>query len=102
MKYKNYKCKRISKKHFNDIIISNAFRNHPPKQWKFYQKLEDFRYLRKLSPIIIDENNILVDGYCSWIIANDFNYRGRKLKIYKVKGYNVNKKKKEVNDRSCL
>lgn len=93
MKYKNHRCKRISRKHFNEIKISRAFKNAPPKSEKLYKKEIEFALHKKLSPIIVDENMLLRDGYCAWIIANMTKYRGRKLKIYKAVGLDVAKKK---------
>lgn len=102
MKYKNYKCKRLSRKHFDDIIIREAFRQHPPKQWKMDEKLDNFYYCRKLSPIIVDENNILVDGYCTYLICRSHLYRGHKLKIYKAKGLDINKKERGKRSQLSL
>lgn len=94
MKYKTYKCKRISRKHFDEIKITEAFKKTPPKYEKLYIKQLEFVLNKKqLSPIIVDENMFLVDGYCAWIIANTTKYRGRKLKIYKAVGLDVTKKK---------
>lgn len=97
MKWKNHKCKRLSKKNFDKIIISKAFKEHPPKQDKLTAKVDRFLKTKKFSPIIVDEDYILVDGYCSWIICNDFPglATGRGLKIYKVKGLHVGKTKGE-------
>lgn len=94
MKYKTYKCKRISKNHFDEIKITKAFEKTPPKYEKLYIKQLEFVLNKKqLSPIIVDESMFLVDGYCAWIIANTTKYRGRKLKIYKAVGLDVSKKK---------
>ena len=83
---KEYKLKRISKKRFNQIKISNAFKNHPPKSEKYCRKAEDFIYHHhKLCPIIVDENYTLMDGYCSYLIAYVHHYRGLRLKIYMAK-----------------
>ena len=94
MKFKTYKCKRISKKHFDEIKITKAFKKTPPKPEKFNEKVIEFLHNKsRLSPIIVDENMFLVDGYCAWIIADTVKYRGRKLKIYKAIGLDVTKKK---------
>lgn len=94
MKFKTYKCKRISRKHFDEIKITKAFKKTPPKPEKLYTKeLEFVLNKQQLSPIIVDENMFLVDGYCAWIIADTTKYRGRKLKIYKAIGLDVTKKK---------
>lgn len=100
MKYKNYKCKRLSKRYFDDIIISDAFKNHPPKPEKYRRKEADFIKRGKLDPIIVDENYILADGYCTYLISDLFGYRRRKLKIYKAKGLDINKKKETKNSSS--
>lgn len=93
MKFKTYKCKRISKKHFDEIKITKAFKKTSPKAEKFDAKVRQFINKHRLSPIIVDENMFLVDGYCAWIIADTVKYRGRKLKIYKAIGLDVTKKK---------
>ena len=94
MKFKTYKCKRISKKHFDEIKITKAFKKTPPKPKKLDEKVIEFLHNKnRLSPIIVDENMFLVDGYCAWIIADTIKYRGRKLKIYKAIGLDVSKKK---------
>ena len=94
MKFKTYKCKRIAKRHFNEIKITDAFKKRPPKAKKFNAKVKEFLHNKNhLSPIIVDENMFLVDGYCAWIIADTTKYRGRKLKIYKAIGLDITKKK---------
>lgn len=100
MKWKKYKCRRLSKKYFDNIIISNAFKNHPPKKEKYIRKRADFMKKKKLDPIIIDENYILADGYCAYLISDFFGYRGHKLKIYKAKGLDINNKNKENKNSS--
>lgn len=86
MKFKGKKCKRISRKHFDDILIRNCFFYNQPKPEKLHKKKIDFIVNKKLSPIVIDEDGVLLDGYCAYVIATDYDYRGYKLKIYKVKG----------------
>lgn len=93
MKFKTYKCKRISRKHFDEIKITKAFKKAPPKAEKIDAKVRQFINKHRLSPIIVDENMFLVDGYCAWIIADTIKYRGLKLKIYKAVGLDVTKKK---------
>ena len=94
MKFKTYRCKRISRKHFDEIKITKAFKKTPPKPKKLDEKVIEFLHNKnRLSPIIVDENMFLVDGYCAWIIADTVKYCGRKLKIYKVIGLDVTKKK---------
>ena len=92
-----FKCKRISKMHFDDIRISKAFENHPPKQNKLIEKAIRFGNRHKLSPIIVDENYTLVDGYCTYLIAKGYSYRGIWLKIYMAKGLNLLNRKDKNN-----
>lgn len=89
MKFRNHKCKRISRKCLDKIIISKIFQYHPPKSDKFIKKMDAFMSKKKLSPIIVDENYILVDGYCSYLIAMNQRYKGHKLKIYMAQGLEV-------------
>lgn len=93
MKFKKhfieYKCKRILKKHFDEIVISKAFRQTPPRPEKLQGKTYAFFVRYKLDPIIVDKNYILIDGYCAYLIAKENNYRGRKLKIYMAKKLDV-------------
>ena len=91
---KEFKCKRVSKIHFDDIRISKPFERHPPKQDKLIWKAIQFGNHHKLSPIVVDENYTLVDGYCTYLIAKGYKYRGIWLKIYMAKGLNVNRKDK--------
>lgn len=97
MKWKNYKCKKLSKKNLDKIIVSKAFKEHPPKQDKLTAKVDCYLKTGKFSPIIVDEDYILVDGYCSWMICNDFPALATRhsLKIYKAKGLHISKSKKE-------
>ncbi len=57
----------------------------PPKEEKFEGKLFEFEVSGKLDPMIIDENNMLVDGYCSYLIAKQNISARRKAKIYRAK-----------------
>lgn len=83
---KVYKLKRISKKCFDQIKISNAFLRRPPRSEKIQAKINNFKlHFHKLSPIIVSEDYILMDGYCAYLIARGYNYRGLRLKIYMAK-----------------
>lgn len=98
MKFKKhfieYKCRRILKKHFDEIVISKAFQQTPPHPDKLTVKNDEFFARYKLDPIIVDKNYILIDGYCAYLIAKSNNYRGRKLKIYKVKNLDITEKRR--------
>lgn len=52
------------------INISDNFKKHPPKRKKFCQRASYFRdFGRFYSPIILDDDNYLIDGYTSYLIA---------------------------------
>jgi len=53
-----------------DIKIKDEFIKRPPSKKKMSQKWKYYRETGKLnSPIILDENLYLVDGYTSYLIA---------------------------------
>ena len=56
-----------------EIKIKEEFFATPPKNWKYERKLRNFIKTGELSPIIIDRNYELVDGYCSYLIYKRFN-----------------------------
>lgn len=94
MIYKKHKCRRLLKRNLEKIVISKAFEAHPPKKEKYNKKLLDFIRHKKLDPIIVDENFVLDDGYCAYLIAMS-KPDTCKPKIYKAKGLKVGKEKKE-------
>lgn len=93
MTYKKHKCKRLLKRNLNKIVISKAFEAHPPKKEKYNKKLLDFIRYKKLDPIIVDENFVLDDGYCTYLMATGEFENTCKPKIYKAKGLKVGKEK---------
>ena len=91
---KKYVYKHISRKNFDKIKISKSFREHPPRR----EKLRICEYIfvahHRLSPIIVNENYTLIDGYCAYLLAKEYEYRGLRLKIYMLK-------KGEKKDGTC-
>lgn len=54
----------------DQIIIQEKFKMHPPKFMKMCKKWEWYREKGELqSPIILNNDFILVDGYTSYLIA---------------------------------
>lgn len=52
------------------IKISDDFKKHPPKLKKFCERAYYFRVFGRFhSPIILDDDNYLIDGYTSYLIA---------------------------------
>lgn len=60
---------RLSGELFNKIKIPPHFLNSPPKPEKIINKMLKFSRESELEDIIIDEDFFLVDGYCSYLIA---------------------------------
>lgn len=57
----------------SDIIISKVFMVHKPRRIKFLQKLDWYLKRGKFqSPILLDHNFVLKDGYTSYLIAKKF------------------------------
>ena len=55
-----------------EIKIKNMFFATPPSYFKYRRKLNNFIKYGGLSPIIIDRNFELVDGYISYLIMKRF------------------------------
>jgi hypothetical protein len=56
----------------SEIKIKNMFFATPPSYFKYRRKLNNFIKYGELSPIIIDRNFELVDGYISYLIMKRF------------------------------
>lgn len=57
---------------FGEIKIKEEFYAIPPKYFKYRRRLNNFIKYGELSPIIIDRNFELVDGYISYLIMKRF------------------------------
>lgn len=68
--------------HINDIKVPIRFRTTQPKLGKVLDKHYDLLTLGYADPIIVDEENNLIDGYISLIIAKE---SGRTdVKVFKI------------------
>lgn len=57
----------------SDIVITENFLKHSPNKYKLAQKYDWYEKNGEFqSPIILNKNYELVDGYTSYIIAKDF------------------------------
>ena len=55
---------------FKDIIISKEFKKHYPRKSKMQERWEYYeKYKEGKVPIIVDKNNVLIDGYTTYLIA---------------------------------
>ncbi len=56
-----HNTKRIKSKRINEVVISELFQKNPPRTKKILDKLYRFVGKKKLDPIIVNENMVLVD-----------------------------------------
>lgn len=75
------KLKRLYKSSFKDIKISQAFLDNPPKPEKLIEKMLRFSRESELEDILVDENMYLLDGYCSYLIAQQVGADFVKIKM---------------------
>lgn len=87
---KHTKYKRILSRNYKKITISERFKNSPPKGKKINKKIQQYLACKKLSPIIVDENMTLIDGYCTYLIVDALKVPKRRFKIYKLKRNKAN------------
>lgn len=73
----------------DDIKIRDSFVNSKPNEEKMQMKTVEYNNSGKLKPIIVDENNVLIDGYISYLILKQFEIENTRV-IVKEK-YNLKK-----------
>ena len=69
------------------IKISDRFKTHPPKDEKLDSRREVFLnhsadFLNLHHPIIVNKNNMLVDGYCTYLVLKEHGVK--KFPVIKV------------------
>ena len=69
------------------IKISDRFKTHPPKDEKLDSRREVFLnhsadFLDLHHPIIVNKNNTLIDGYCTYLVLKE--HRVKKFPVIKV------------------
>lgn len=62
----------MKKMRLNDIKIRDSFASSEPGEEKMQMKKGEYIRSGKLKPIMIDENNVLIDGYISYLILKEF------------------------------
>lgn len=77
------KLVKLVRSYFYRIKIPNRFIEHPPKPEKVIDKMLKFSRESELEDIIVDENFYLLDGYCSYLIAQQVGVDFVKLKMVK-------------------
>ena len=77
------KYKELKPNCFRDIKIPLDFVDHPPRPEKLIRKVLAFWREGELSDIIVDENMVLTDGYCSYLISQQVGAEFVKIKMVK-------------------
>lgn len=73
--------KLLGKEKLSNIKIQEGFKKHPPRlgkmviKWIFYTKYGMFS-----QPIVVNKNNVLIDGYTTYIMAKALNKKYMKVK----------------------
>lgn len=63
------KLRQLGKWNFSKITIPQRFIESPPKPEKLINKVLKFSRESELEDILVDEEMNLIDGYCSYLIA---------------------------------
>ena len=85
MKIKLIKLSYLS---FEDIKIPQRFLDHPPKPEKLIEKVLKFTRESELEDILVDEDMYLLDGYCSYLIAQQVGAKFVKIVQVRAGGSN--------------
>ena len=75
------KLVKISRGYFNKIKVPQRFIECPPKPEKVIDKMLRFSRESELDDILVDENFYLIDGYCSYLIAQQVGLDFVKIKM---------------------
>lgn len=89
-----FECIKRSGKKIKDIKIENNFKNTPPNPEKLIRKTAEFIKEGRLSPIYVDRDFYLLDGYCSYLIATTLNYKRAKIVQFRKR------EKEQTNERT--
>ncbi len=66
---------------FDKIWIPKSFKESPPKLEKVIEKTLKFSRESELEDILVDEDFCLIDGYCSYLIAQQVGPAFVKIKM---------------------
>lgn len=65
----------------NNIKIKESFKNNPPKYHKLLEKkIYHMQHNKYEQPIVIDDDNWLIDGYTTYLIEKGFERKYVKVK----------------------
>ena len=80
----NIEFVKLKRREFYKIKISPDFVLSPPNPEKIIEKMLLFYRECYLAPIIVDSDFVLVDGYCSYLIAKQVGTDFVKIKMARV------------------
>lgn len=70
-------------KNINDIVIQDRFKKSMPSLEKILEHHQDYLSTGYLDPIIVSSEDVLIDGYISYLIHK--NYGHGKVQVYRIK-----------------
>ncbi len=65
----------------NNIIISENFTNSKPAMWKLERAKEEYSNGNANKKILIDTNNVLIDGYTRYLAAKELGVKDVEVRI---------------------
>ena len=77
------KVVKVDSRHFSKIKIPQNFVDNPPRPEKLIYKMLVFSRESELGDIIVDDKMNLMDGYCSYLIAQQVGADFVKIKMIK-------------------
>lgn len=73
--------KIFGREKLSNIKIQDSFKRNPPKHEKILEKIAYYNtYQNFEQPIVVDKDNVLIDGYTTYIIAKGLGMRYIKVK----------------------
>lgn len=73
--------KIFGREKLSNIKIQDSFKRNPPKYEKILEKIAYYNtYQNFEQPIVVDKDNMLIDGYTTYLIAKKLGMRYVKVK----------------------
>lgn len=85
------RIKKVNRYHFDKIVVPAEFKLTQPSPQKIIKKTADFFTSGHFGKIYVDKEFRLLDGYCSYLIAEELgcDVIGKKLKICMISDVRV-------------
>ncbi len=73
--------KLLGKENIRNIKIQDGFKKNPPRFKKMLEKMNYYNeYQNFEQPIVVNGDNVLIDGYTTYLIAKQLGIRYMKVK----------------------